>query len=98
MNALTALQLKHNELERTTVLSDELSISLRERKGRSDMGLVKEYVVFFVSQINKRHRHTGVFLEARNKVEAIKFANLILAKRFGDPESFHVADIEEFIS
>lgn len=62
------------------------------------MGLIKEYVVLFVSQMNKRHRHTGVFVEARDKVEAVKFASLILAKRFGDPESFHVADIEEFIS
>lgn len=96
MNALTALQLKHNELERTSVLSDELSISFRERKGRSDMGLI-DYEVLFISQINKRHRHTLVFLEARDRVEAVKFANVILSKRFGDPESFHVASIEEFI-
>ena len=94
MNALTAQQRKHYELERTTVLSDELSISLRERKGRSDMGLIS-YEVLFISRINKFHRDAEFYIEAVSLEEAIKLAQVKLSKTYGDCSSFSLSYIKE---
>ena len=94
MNALTAQQRKHYELERTTVLSNELSINFRESKGRSYMGLIS-YEVLFISRINKFHREVEFYIEAQSMGEAIKLANKKLSKTYGDCSSFSMNYIKE---
>jgi hypothetical protein len=89
-----ALQPNHAKLERTSVLSNELSINCRERKRRSYMGLIS-YEVLFISRINKFHREVEFYIEAQSMEDAVKQANKKLSQTYGDCSSFSMNYIKE---